>query len=469
MFKLSTMPQKYLDVIETIFNEFDGALVIDEKGIIRIITDYYCRESGLSKEKVLGKRVDEVFPHTRMLEVLRSGKPIIADIWELNGKSQIVSRVPITANGKIIGAAGFNIFRYLDDAKGFARRISNMFSELKYYKEEVKRLSSAKYSLASIVGRSDAIMEAKEQVRMVAATSIPVSITGETGTGKELFAHAIHQESSRREYPLVRVNCASIPDNLLESELFGYEEGAFTGARKAGKPGKFELADRGTLFLDEISELSWIAQAGLLRVLQEKELERVGGTQTVAVDVRIISATNRSLRELVSQVKFRKDLFFRLDVFPIHIPPLRERIEDLEPLTEFFINQYNQESGGQIEGITKEAMARLRQYHWPGNVRELNTVIERACIDAGAGKITIDNLLRFTSPKHNGNLRNKYQGFDLAKAREEAEKQTILRAIKACGGNKTQAAQLLGLSRSALYYKMEQYNLSPSPRDSAIS
>jgi len=463
VFKLSTLPQKYLDVIETIFNEFDGALVIDENGIIRIITDYYCRESGLSKDKVLGCRVDEVFPHTRMLEVLRTGKPIIADIWELNGKTQVVSRVPITTEGRIIGAAGFNIFRYLDDARGFARRISNMFSELKYYKEEVKRLSSAKYSLASIVGRSDAILEAKEQVRMIACTTIPVLITGETGTGKELFAHAIHQESNRREYPLIRVNCASIPDNLLESELFGYEEGAFTGARKAGKPGKFELADKGTLFLDEISELSWMSQAGLLRVLQEKELERVGGTKTISVDVRIISATNGSLRDMVSQGKFRKDLFFRLDVFPINIPPLRERMEDLEPLTEFFINQYNQENGGRIEGISKEALARLHQYHWPGNVRELHTVIERACIDTGAGKITLNNLLRFANQRTGANNRSRYQGFDLAKAREEAEKQTILRAIKACGGNKTQAAQLLGLSRSTLYYKMEQYHLDISP------
>lgn len=460
MFRLSTIPQKYLDVIETIFNEFDGALVIDEQGIIRIITDYYCRESGLSKQEVLGRKVDEVFPTTRMLEVLHSGKPIIADIWELYGKSQIVSRVPITLNGSIIGAAGFNIFRYLDDAQGFAHRISNMFSQLKYYKEEVKRLSSAKYSLASIVGKSDAILEAKEQVRMVAPNSIPVAISGETGTGKELFAHAVHQESSRREYPLVRVNCASIPENLLESELFGYEEGAFTGARKSGKPGKFELADKGTLFLDEISELSWVAQAGLLRVLQEKELERVGGVDTIAVDVRIISATNLSLGELVSQGKFRKDLFFRLDVFPIHIPPLRERMEDLEPLTEYFINQYNQELGGRIDGISGEAMARLHQYHWPGNVRELNTVIERACIDTGAGIISIDNLLRFAGPKARADNLPKYQGFDLAKAREEAEKQTILRAIKACRGNKTQAAQLLGLSRSALYYKMEQYQLA---------
>lgn len=464
MIKLSELPQKYLDVIETIFGEFDGALVIDEKGIIRIYTDHYARECGLPKEEVLGKRVDEVFPTTRMLEVLRTGKPVIADVWELNGKSQVVSRVPITANGVIIGAAGFNVFRYLDDARGFARRISNMFTELKYYKEEVKRLSSAKYSLASIVGSSDAIIEAKEQVRMVAATSIPVSITGETGTGKELFAHAIHQESARREYPLVRVNCASIPDNLMESELFGYDEGAFTGARKAGKPGKFELAHRGSIFLDEISELSWVAQAGLLRVLQEKEIERVGGTEIITVDDRVISATNVSLQTLVSQGKFRKDLFFRLDVFPIVIPPLRDRLEDLDPLTDFFINQYNQETGQYIEGITREAMNRLRNYHWPGNVRELNTVIERACIDTRAGRIGIDNLLRFAGrqSKPSSVSSGPQQGFDLARAREEAEKQTIMRAIQACRGNKTQAARLLGLSRSALYYKMDQYQIGES-------
>lgn len=459
MIKLSTLPEKYLKVIEIIFSEFDGALIIDEKGIIRVYTEYYERETGLPREEVIGRKVDEVFPDTKMLQVLETGKHIIGDIWRLNGKVQIVSRVPITASGKIIGAAGFNVFRYMDDAKGFANRISQMVTELKYYKEEVKLLSSAKYSLASIIGQSPAILEAKERVRLIAPTTIPVSIYGQTGTGKELFAHAVHEESPRREKPLIRINCASLPENLIESELFGYEEGAFTGARRKGKPGKFEIASQGSLFLDEISELSSSTQARLLRVLQEKEIERVGGTETLPIDVRVISASNVPLSELVTQSKFRKDLLFRLDVFPIYIPPLRERKEDILPLTEHFINIYNREAGTLIQGVSDEALNILHDYHWPGNARELNTVLERACIDARTGVITVDNLLRYVNTDKN-TPGYSYTGFDLSQSRTEAEKATILRAIQASNGNKSKAAQLLGLSRSALYYKIQQLGLS---------
>ncbi|MGE5396528.1 MAG: sigma-54 interaction domain-containing protein [Chitinophagales bacterium] len=456
LFKLSEVPDRYLRIIETIFNEFDGALVIDEKGIIRIFTDYYARETNLNKEDVIGRRVDEVFPTTRMLEVLKTGKPIIADLWVLGDKAQIVSRVPITANGQIIGAAGFNVFRYLNDARHFADRISNMFSELKYYKEQVQILSSSKYSLASIIGESEAILEAKDRIRAVANSNVAVCIYGETGTGKELFAHALHWEGNRREYPLVRVNCAAIPDNMVESELFGYDEGAFTGARRKGKPGKFELAHRGSIFLDEIAELSAESQARLLRVIQEKEFERLGGTRTISVDVRIISASNVPLTKRVSENRFRKDLFFRLETFPIVIPPLRERKEDIKPLCEHFINLYNRDTGDHIEGIDAGALATLNGYHWPGNVRELYAVLERACIDAREGIIRTNNLTRFnpSTPK-----REHYQGFDLQKARQEAEKQTILRALQASGSNRTRAAEMLGLSRSALYNKLNEYQM----------
>ena len=454
--KLSETPAKYLQMIETVLSEFDGALIVDEQGIIRVFTDYYARETGLKKEAVIGKRVDEIFPTTRMLEVLKSGKPIIADIWELGGKMQVVSRVPITSKGKIIGAAGFNIFRYLDDALGFAERISKMFIELKYYKEQVQRLSSARYSLASIIGKSKGILEAKERVRYVAASSMPVTIYGETGTGKELFAHAVHQESPRREYPLIRINCAAIPDNLIESELFGYEEGAFTGARKSGKPGKFELAHRGSILLDEVAELSYNSQARLLRVLQEKELERVGGTQTLSVDVRIISATNVTLQRMVAAKRFRKDLYFRLDVFPINIPPLRQRLDDLPLLCEHFIQNYNQEEGGDVAGIDTEALQVLQGYHWPGNVRELQTVIERACISARQGLIKVYHLYRFSSAVPAEKRENI---FDLQIARDEAEKKTIQQALQACEGNKSAAARCLKISRSTLYEKILKYGL----------
>lgn len=459
MIKLSTLPEKYLKIIEIIFSEFEGALIIDETGIIRVYTEYYERETGLPREKVIGKKVDEVFPDTKMLQVLETGQHIIGDIWRLNGKVQIVSRVPITFNGKVIGAAGFNIFRYMDDARCFANRISKILTELEYYKQEVKRISYAKYSLSSIVGQSPAIREAKERVRLIGPTSTPVSIYGETGTGKELFAHAVHQESPRRGNPLIRINCASLPENLIESELFGYEEGAFTGARKKGKPGKFEIAHQGSLFLDEISELSNSTQARLLRVLQEKEIERIGGMDTIPIDVRIISATNISLSQLVREGKFRKDLLFRLDVFPIYIPPLRKRKEDILPLTEHFINIYNRNAGTHIEGVSDAALKMLHDYHWPGNVRELNTILERACIDARTGIITVDNLLRYVNANINPSS-TPYTGFNLNQTRVEAEKNAILRALQASNGNKRQAAQLLGISRSALYNKIQQLNIS---------
>ena len=457
MYKLSELPKKYLHIIETIFSEFDGALIIDEQGIIRVFTDYYARETGLTKESVIGRRVDEIFPTTKMLEVLETGRPIIADLWELNGKAQIVSRVPITANGKIIGAAGFNIFRYLEEAQGFAQRITDMFSELKYYKEEMNKLLSVKYTLASIIGVSEAIIEVKERIKLVAASNIPVSIYGETGTGKELIAHAVHFEGMRRDFPFIKVNCASIPENLVESELFGYEEGSFTGARKKGKPGKFELADKGSIFLDEIGDLSLISQAKLLRVLQEQEIERVGGTTTINIDVRIISATNHSLSELVRRGKFRKDLLFRLDVFPIHIPPLRDRLNDIPPLVESFIDQYNLESGSKIEGINEESIKILRSYHWPGNVRELHSVMERACIDARNGLIKPENLLRFTNSKYITNTTTSKINLNEIKAK--AEKDAILKVLQQTKGNKTEAAKMLGLSRSTLYSKLREHNI----------
>ncbi|HHW62037.1 MAG TPA: sigma 54-interacting transcriptional regulator [Syntrophomonadaceae bacterium] len=455
MKKLSQLSARELDAVELVLNGVEGAIIIDENGIIRVFTDFYERESGFVKGDVLGKRIDEVFPHTRLLEVLNTGKAITADIWELNGKSAIVSRVPIMSENGIIGALGISIFRYLEEARGFATRIQQTFSELKYYKEEVKRIYGARYSLGAIIGKSKEILKAKEMVQTIAPTNNPVLIYGETGTGKELFAHAIHQESARREGPFVRVNCAGIPDNLIESELFGYEEGAFTGARKGGKPGKFELANHGSIFLDEVSELSWAAQAKLLRVLQENEIERVGSTSLTSVDTRVISATNIPLNKLVAGGKFRKDLFFRLNNFTITVPPLREHFDDLPLLCQHFIDNYNQENGTRVKGINNDALQLLTTYHWPGNVRELNIAIERACIDAREGILTVANLLRFTQNVSGQNIiLEDYRGFDIKEARKAAEKAVVIKALQASNNNRRKAAELLGISRSTLYNKI---------------
>lgn len=456
MVKLSELTSNQWEIIEIIFSGFDGALIVDENGIIRLITEYYEKESGLKREDVLGKHVAEVFPHTRMTEVIKSGIPLLADLWELNGKQQVVSRVPIIADGQIIGAAGVSVFRYMDQARSFVINWSKLHTELAYYKETVKKLSGAKYSFAAIRGQSHVLLEAKERARRVASSNTPVLIYGETGTGKELFAHAIHQESPRNEGPLVRVNCASIPESLMESEFFGYEEGAFSGARKGGKPGKFDLAKGGSIFLDEVSDLPYHLQPKLLRVLQEKEFERVGGTTVIPADVRVISATNRDLRKLVASSAFREDLYYRLNVYLIRVPPLRERMEDLPLLVEYFINGQNQENGTRIEGITRDAMNVLTNYHWPGNVRELQISIERSCLDAGQGMINRENLTRVKKSVVGA---RSGSSFNLKEVREKAEKQAIMTALGISGGNRQKAADLLGIHRTSLHQKMREYLL----------
>ncbi len=452
------MNQDFWDTMETIFSGFDGAIIIDEKGKILLFTEYYARELGVKREDMLGKNIEEVFPTTRMMEVIRTGKPIIADRWELQGKGNIVSRVPILREGKVIGAVGFNVFPY-NKMQHFVSKLSSLNTELSYYKETVKKLSAAKYSLQSIIGESMAIQEAKEKVKQIAGSSAPVLIYGETGTGKELFAHSIHLEGPRRDGPMIRVNCAGIPESLMETEFFGYDEGAFTGAKKSGKPGKFELANKGSIFLDEINDLPYSMQPKLLRVLQEKEFDRVGGTRVKHADVRVISATNVDLRKLVSQNRFRPDLFYRLNVFFIRLPSLRERREDIPILVDYFIGRQNAENGTHIEGMDREAMNALIKYDWPGNVRELEIGIERACLDAQTGIIKLENLVRFGGRRVAEKTETSSAYQTLKEARESAEKAAILKALDKCGGNKQKAAEMLGIHRTSLYYKLNEYNL----------
>lgn len=458
MTRLDDMDKQFWNSMETIFSGFDGAIIIDETGKIMLFTEYYAHELGVRPEAVLGKNIVEVFPSTRLMEVMQTGQPITADRWELKGRGHIVSRVPIMYNNKVIGAVGFNVFPY-EKMQHFIAKLSSLSAELSYYKETIKQLRSARYSMQSIIGQSAPLLEAKAKAEQIAGSAAPVFIYGETGTGKELFAHAIHQESPRRNGPMIRVNCAGIPESLMEAEFFGYEEGAFTGAKKGGKPGKFEIARQGSLFLDEIGELPYALQAKLLRVLQEKEFERVGGTETIKADVRIISASNVDLRKLMKNNLFRGDLFYRLNVFLIKIPPLRERTEDIPILVDHFIKEQNAETGTQVEGIGVEAMNVLINYHWPGNVRELEIVIARACLDAKAGIIGVENLLRFGGRKVADRTSPGQELVTLKEVREAAEKKAILIALEKTAGNKQKAADLLGIHRTSLYYKLNEYGL----------
>lgn len=313
-----------------------------------------------------------------------------------------------------------------------------------------------KYRIHNIIGSSRKMREVFEMVEKVAASNATVLIRGESGTGKELAAHAIHYNSPRAEKPFIRVNCAALPESLLESELFGYEKGAFTGAHDR-KIGRFEMAQGGTIFLDEVGEFSIPTQAKLLRVLQEKEVERLGGTSTISLDVRVITATNKNLEEAVKAGLFREDLYYRLNVFPIYLPPLREKKEDLPLLVDFFVNKYAKEHNRKIQRVSTQAIDMLMSYHWPGNVRELENCIERAILISTSSVIQGHHLpptLQLPSGQSPQSGRVTFQ-----RALENYERELILDALKSAQGNQSQAARILGSSWRVIGYKVKKLGI----------
>jgi DNA-binding NtrC family response regulator len=327
-------------------------------------------------------------------------------------------------------------------------------------REENRNLREAlgkRYTHPNVVARSPKMQEVLATVERVAPTNATVLLGGESGVGKDLIARAIHEKSRRAAGPFLKINSTAIPENLLESELFGYEKGAFTGA-VASKPGKFELADKGTLFLDEIGDVPPATQVKLLRVLQEREFERLGGTRTVKVDVRLIAATNKDLREALEQGTFREDLYYRLNVVPIDIAPLRERREDISDLVNLFVSRCSAESAKSIEGITPDAMRILVNYHWPGNVRELQNIIERACALAKGNVLEPSDIHLDVRPAKatNGGSGFLPDGMTL----EQWEDEMVQEALRRANGNKSQAARLLGLSRNALRYRLSKIGIS---------
>src|SRR6202522_807322 len=332
-------------------------------------------------------------------------------------------------------------------------------------REENRSLREAlgqRYAHPNIVARSPKMQEVLATVERVAPTNSTVLLGGESGVGKDLIARAIHEKSRRAAGPFIKINSTAIPENLLESELFGYERGAFTGAN-ASKPGKFELADKGTLFLDEIGDVPLAIQVKLLRVLQEREFERLGGTKTLKVDVRLIAATNRDLREALEQGTFREDLYYRLNVVPIDIAPLRQRKEDIPDLANLFISRFAGDSGKPIEDITPEAMQVLVNYHWPGNVRELQNIIERACALAKGVVLKVEDIHLDVRPARAMNGADNFlpEGMTL----EQWEDEMIRESLRRAHGNKSQAARLLGLSRNALRYRLSKIGISDEEKE----
>jgi len=336
-------------------------------------------------------------------------------------------------------------------------KLYQLFNKEKSEKEKLTLELKKRYSLQNVIGISDKMQEVFKTALKAAKSKATILLIGESGTGKELIARAIHFESDRAKGPFIAINCAAIPENLLETELFGYEKGSFTGAL-VSKPGKFELANGGTIFLDEIGDLPLSLQAKLLRVIQDKTFERIGGTKSIKVDIRIIAATNKDLDKMVKKGNFREDLYFRLNVIPIYLPPLRERKEDIPLLIDYFLKKFNKEYNKNIS-ISKEAMKKLINYSWPGNVRELENTIERLVVLAEGEEITLNDLPFYIKQEENTKIIGIKFEDSLISQLELIEKRAIEEALKACNYNQTKAAKMLGLTKRQINYKIKKYSL----------
>jgi len=443
------------EMIESLIdNPYECPIVIDTKGFICFMSHYSKNLINIDPEEAIGRHISEVIPETHLHEVLTLGKARIGDTLYIAGRQQIISRIPLkNSKGKIIGAVGKGMFNQTSKVLDLNRRIDQLNGEVQYLQEQLNIMKGG----VEIVGQSELISIAKKEALQAARTNASVLITGESGTGKEVIAHTIHLASNRARNPFIRVNCAAIPSELFESELFGYEKGAFTGAHNKGKPGKFELARGGTIFLDEIGELPLAMQAKLLRVIQERSIDRLGGTKPVDVDFRLIAATNRDLLDMVRKETFRMDLYFRIDVFEIHAPSLREIKEDIPLLSTHLITSLKDEVAGGPNSIDEPALEIMKRYNWPGNVRELRNVLERAMIVSKGNVIRQEDLPIMIRNYGRDNLKTApvaYEG-TLRHVLEEAEKSAIRETLRKTGGNKVKTAKLLGIHRSSLYEKLK--------------
>lgn len=448
-------------MLEAIILSSDEAIsVVDEQGKGILINPAYTRLTGLSKEQVIGQpaTADISEGESMHLKVLQTPKPIRGTRMKVGpGKKEVVVNVaPIIVDGKLKGSVGV-----IHDMS----EIQSLTNELNKAKQIIRSLE-AKYTFDDIIGLSEEMQIAIEQARLAARTPITILLRGESGTGKELFAHAIHNDSNRKYNKFVRVNCAAISESLLESELFGYEEGAFSGAKRGGKKGLFEEAHNGSIFLDEIGELSLNTQAKLLRVLQENEIIRVGGTKPIPINVRVIAATNLNLEKGMAEGRFREDLYYRLNRMPIHIPPLHQRKQDIPLLCKRLLQKINQEYGRNIEKVSEAALEKLMDYNWPGNVRELENVLGRAVIfmkfhEKVLKAAHIPALGSKEADVINPGLNELlgHENKNLTDLLDQYEKMVIIERLEKCNGNKTACAKLLGISIRSLYYKIEKWEL----------
>ena len=444
-------------LLEILENADNAVIIIDCKGTVVYINRFYAEHMNIKLEKLMGRNLYDIEPQAKLLRVMEDGggrdNDEVEYIKSLNIDSVGLAFPLYDSRKEKVGACA--IFKDVTHVVELTRKLQKSKEMVQYLASQLEA-SELPISFQSYISQNKDLQKTLSLAAKVANTNCTILIQGESGVGKEVMAKCIHNASNRKERPMIKVNCASIPENLLESELFGYEEGAFTGARKGGKLGKFELANKGTILLDEIGDMSLTMQSKLLRVLQEKELERVGGTKTIKLDVRVIAATNRNLEEMVEKNEFRSDLYYRLHVVPIHIPALRYRREDIMPLVRYFIER---NGGDESTDLTPGAARMLEEYGWPGNVRELQNVIEYAMIVKTGDILEIKDFPQYLrgdgaedGPAEDGPCR-------LKDAVERLEKSMMQRALKRNNGNKSMAINELGLSRRSFYEKLEKYGL----------
>ncbi len=476
-------PEKHFatarDMMVMIDELIDGALLVDRNARIVWSNDKHVwfnvehvRNQGFrSSADIVGYPVERVIPHSKMRQVVETGRATPLDIIQFEDHTLLVSRLPLRdEDGEIIGAISFALKNSLTYLRPIADRFQKLQSRLDRMEKELAARRVAKYTVENLIGFSPAMIQVKRLVRKAGQITSPVLLLGETGTGKELAAHAIHVASDRVDRPFVGTNVAAIPENLLEAEFFGVAPGAFTGASRRPRPGKFQLAHGGTLFLDEIGDMPLALQAKLLRCLQEGEVEPLGSNEVIRVDVRVIAATSQPLAEMVKNGDFRSDLYYRLNVFPIHMPTLRDRKEDLEALVFPFSERMAMKLDQPMRDITPGALAALRAYPWPGNVRELANVIEQVYVRTDGRHITAEDLagiLPGTTPLRaapdpaaaRSPAEPAAPRRPLAEAVSDLERSLILSALQDAGGNKIEAARSLGLSRTNLYAKLRKHGI----------
>lgn len=446
-----------LNILDSIH---ESMLIIDAESTVCYVNDSYLKMFSIQRERIIGRHLAKFEPLARIHEVLKTGVLLTGDVSHIHSADLDVCAdvVPIWQNDKVIGALAL-----MKDVTELVRaeRDLEYFRELsKHLQDELSNKNDLPIPFRNVIGHSKPFVNVLRVAAKAAPSEASICIVGESGVGKEVIAEALHYSSNRANGPLIKINCAAIPENLLESELFGYEAGAFTGARSGGKPGKFELAQNGTIFLDEIGEMPLTMQVKLLRALQEREVTRVGGSKPIKLDFRLITATNRDLVMMMEEGTFREDLYYRINVISLTIPPLRERKEDIGVYASLFLNELSGQYGRDYR-LTVGALDLLNRYQWPGNIRELKNCMERAAVLMVGDIIDVDQLpAKMRKNTQIGTSTILPKQYKLRELLEHTEREAIENALRSCGDNRSKAMELLGISRRNFYQKMEKYNLS---------